>query len=337
VAAAGVVDSDASATQMKDTAMMMKILSVAVVLGCTAIPLSATWAQSPAPKASASAPAAQRTFSSPDEAAKALTDAVRAADVNALLAIVGPASKSWLISGDAVADREDWKRFLAAYDRKNAITKDGDAKATLVVGEDAWPFPAPLVKKGSKWAFDTAAGREEVLNRRVGANELAAIQTLLAIVDAQRMYAATDPDRNGIANYAQYFISSPGKKDGLYWETKAGEAQSPLGPLIGEASAKGYGKAIQGKPQPYNGYHYRLIFAQGKNAPGGAYDYRVKGRLFGGFAVVAYPATYGVSGVKTFIVNHDGAVHEKDLGAATASLAAAMTQYNPDKTWEKAQ
>jgi Protein of unknown function (DUF2950) len=322
---------------MRDTAMMTKILRMAVVLGCTAIPLSSAWAQTPAPKAAASAPAAQRTFSSPDEAAKALAAAVRAADVNGLVAVVGPASKSWLFSGDGVADREDWKNFLAAYDRKNALTRDGDAKATLVVGEDDWPFPAPLVKKGNKWAFDHAAGREEVINRRVGRNELDTIQTLLAIVDAQREYAATDPDRNGIANYAQYFISSPGKKNGLYWETKPGEAQSPLGPLVGEASAKGYAKGTQGKPQPYNGYYYRLIFAQGKNAPGGAYDYRVKGRLFGGFAVVAYPATYGVSGVKTFIVNHNGVVHEKDLGAATASLASAMTQYNPDRTWEKAE
>lgn len=317
--------------------MMTRIFSAAVVLACTAIPMSATWAQSPAPKASTTAPTAQRTFSSPDEAAKALVDAVRAADANALLAVVGPASKIWLFSGDAVADREDGKRFLAAYDRKHAITRDGDAKATLAVGEDDWPFPAPMVKKGSKWAFDSAAGREEILNRRVGRNELDTIQTLFAIVDAQRMYAATDPDRNGIANYATYFMSTPGKKDGLYWETKAGEPESPLGPLVGAASAKGYAKGTQGKPQPYNGYYFRLIFGQGKNAPGGAYDYRVKGRLFGGFAVVAYPATYGVSGVKTFIVNHDGVVYEKDLGAATASLASAMMLYNPDKTWEKVQ
>jgi hypothetical protein len=271
-------------------------------------------------------------------ASSALADAVRAADVNALLAVVGPASKSWLFSGDVVSDREDWKKFLAAYERKNAVVRDGDAKATLVVGVDDWPFPAPLVKKDGKWTFDAAAGREEIINRRVGRNELDTIQTLLAIVDAQRTYAATDPDGNGTADYAGRFMSSPGKKDGLYWETKAGEAQSPLGPLIGEAAAQGYIlKASSVKLQPYNGYYYRMLTRQGKNAPGGAYDYRVDGRLFGGFAVLAYPASYGLSGVKTFIVNHDGVVFEKDLGATTGSAAAALTLFDPDKSWQKVQ
>jgi hypothetical protein len=260
---------------------------------------------------------------------------VRAADRNALLAVVGPDSKAWIFTGDDVADRADWQKFLAAYDKKNSVALQGTDKAELSVGDDAWPFPAPLVKKGGQWVFDAAAGREEVTNRRVGRNELDAMQTLLAIVDAQRLYASSDPNHDGIANYAAKFISTPGKKDGLYWATKAGEAESPLGPLVGEASAQGYAKSE--KPQPYHGYYYRIITAQGKDAPGGAYDYRVKGRLFGGFAVVAYPATYGVSGVKTFIVNHDGALFEKDLGASTATAAAAMAQYNPDKTWQKAQ
>jgi hypothetical protein len=214
----------------------------------------------------------------------------------------------------------------------------GADKAELAVGENGWPFPAPLVKKGGEWVFDAAAGREEVTNRRVGANELGAIQTLLAVVDAQRLYAASDPDRNGIADYAAKFISSPGKKDGLYWETGAGDVPSPLGPLVGAASAQGYAVKTQpAKPRPYHGYYFRIVTGQGKSAPGGAYDYRVGGRLFGGFAVVAYPASYGVSGVKTFVVNHDGVVHEKDLGAATGSVAAAMTLYNPDKTWQKVQ
>ena len=315
---------------------MIKALSMAVALACTALPFTPVLAQAPAPKTAAAA--SQSTFASPEAAAKALADAVRAEDVTALLAVVGPSSKSWLFSGDKVADRDSWKKFLAAYDAKNAITSEGDAKATLVVGNDGWPFPAPLVKKGGKWSFDAAAGREEVINRRVGANELGAIQTLLATVDAQRAYAAADPDRDGIIHYASKFISSPGKKDGLYWETKAGEPQSPLGPLVGAASAQGYkGAAAGAKPAPYHGYLYRILTAQGKSAAGGAYDYRVKGRLFGGFAVVAYPATYDVSGVKTFIVNHDGVIYEKDLGAATPSVATAMTGYNPDKTWQKAQ
>jgi len=251
---------------------------------------------------------------------------------------VGPESKSWIFTGDTVQDRADWKTFLAAYDKKNAIAREGDSKAILELGDGNWPFPAPLVKKGGQWAFDAAAGREEVTNRRVGTNELGAIQTLLAIVDAQREYASSDPDKNGIANYAAKFISTPGKKDGLYWEAKGTEAESPLGPLVGAASAQGYGaKKGSSKPQPYYGYYYRIVSTQGKDAPGGALDYRVKGHLFGGFAVVAYPSSYGVSGVKTFIVNHAGTVYEKDLGASTASVAAAMNSYNPDKTWKKAE
>ena len=320
---------------------MTKTITLAVALAFTALPLTTAVAQAPAaaPKAAAKpAPAAQSTFPSPEAAAKALTDAVRSQDVNAVLAVVGPSARSWLLSGDPVSDREGWGRFLAAYDKKNSIARDGDAKATLLVGADDWPFPAPLVQKAGKWSFDTEAGKDEVINRRVGRNELDTIETLKAIVDAQRIYASKDPDGNGFADYAQRFMSSAGKKDGLYWDTKAGEPQSPLGPLIGQASSQGYSLAGQAsKPQPYNGYLYRIITRQGKDAAGGAYDYRVNGRLFGGFAVVAYPATYGNSGVKTFIVNHDGVIYEKDLGASTPSAAAALAVYNPDKTWEKAQ
>jgi len=326
---------------------MTKALTLAVALAFTALPFtSTTLAQAPAakPKAEAAAakpkapaPSVQSTYASPEAAAKALADAVRAQDVNALFAVVGPSSRSWILSGDPVADREGWGKFLAGYEKKNSIAKSGDAKATLLVGEDEWPFPAPLVQKAGKWAFDAEAGREEVINRRVGRNELDTIQTMLAIVDAQRLYASKDPDGNGVAAYAAHFVSKPGKKDGLYWDTKPGEPESPLGPLVGEASSQGYSTQAQGsKPQAYHGYHFRILTRQGKDAPGGAYDYRVKGKLFGGFAVVAYPANYGVSGVKTFIVNHEGVVYEKDLGAATAATAAAMTHYNPDKTWQKA-
>jgi hypothetical protein len=315
---------------------MIKLLPLAIALAMAAAPLSSAWAQAPTPKSASKAAAVQKTFASPEQASRALADAVRAGDVAALLAVVGPDSKTWIFTGDDVADRSDWKAFLAVYDRKNAIEKNGDAKATLLLGEGDWPFPAPLVKKGGEWAFDAAAGREEVINRRVGSNELGAIQTLLAIVDAQRTYAASDPDRNGIANYASKFLSTPGKKDGLYWEAQASSEQSPLGPLVGAASAQGYSaKGQSGKPRPYHGYYFRMITGQGKDARGGAYDYRVNGRLFGGFAVVAYPASYGVSGVKTFIVNHDGVVHEKDLGSATGALGAAMKLYNPDKTWQR--
>jgi hypothetical protein len=292
----------------------------------------------PAAKPAAAAPKApaQRTYATPEEAAKALAEAVKAADAKALVEIVGPQSKSWLFTGDKVSDAEDWKRFAAAYDEKNTFVKQGD-KATLVVGKDDFPFPAPLVKRGDKWAFDAEAGREEVTNRRVGRNELDTIQTLLAISDAQRDYASADADGNGLHDYAARFISSPGKKDGLYWPTKAGEPQSPLGPLVVRAVSEGYGKDLKaGKPQPYNGYFFRMLTKQGKDAPGGAYDYVVNGKLFGGFAAMAYPAKYGISGVMTFIVNHDGVVYEKDLGPGTAAEAAKLKAFNPDKTWKKA-
>lgn len=303
------------------------------------------WAQSAgeakpaaaASKAAAPKPASQRTYASPEDAAKALHDAVKAGDVKALVGIVGPQSRSWLFTGDKVSDAEDWKRFAAAYEKKHAIVKSGDATATLTVGEDEYPFAAPLVKKGDKWAFDAEAGREELINRRVGRNELDTIQTLLAVVDAQREYAAADADGNKLNDYAARFISSPGKKDGLYWPTQAGEPQSPLGPLVVQAVSEGYGKGAKaGEPRPYNGYLFRMLSSQGADAPGGKYDYVVNGKLFGGFAIVAYPAKYGVSGVMTFIVSHEGVVYEKDLGTGTAAKAKAMKAFNPDKTWKKA-
>jgi len=258
--------------------------------------------------------------------------------VQALLAVVGPTSRDWLFSGDKVADRSDWAKFLAAYDKKHGISKEGETKATLVVGDDNWPFPAPLVKKGEQWAFDAAAGREEIINRRIGHNELDTLQTLAAIVDAQREYAAADPDHTGFTAYARRFFSSDGKKNGLYWPTPTGAAQSPLGPLVGEAAKEGYRqKGGQGQPRPYHGYYYRILTAQGKNANGGAYDYLVNGRLIGGFAIIAYPARYRVSGVMTFIVNHAGTVYEKDLGKATSTEAAKMVRFDPDKTWRKSR
>ena len=191
------------------------------------------------------------------------------------------------------------------------------------------------MKTGDRWRFDTKQGREEILNRRIGENELGAIQTCLATVDAQREYAARDRDGDHLLEYAQKFESTKGKTDGLYWEVKPGEKPSPLGPLVAKAQGEGY---MQGqKPAPYNGYFFRILTSQGKSAKGGAYSYLVKGNMVGGFAVVAYPATYAVSGVKTFIVNHDGVVYQKDLGPKTVKLAKSMKEFNPDKTWEKAE
>jgi Protein of unknown function (DUF2950) len=316
-------------------------LAAALSLALPAGALAQAAAESKPAKPAAAATkksAAQRTFATPGEAAKALVAAVKAADAKALLEVVGPQSKSWLFTGDAASDKADWQRFAAAYDKKSTIKAEGDAKAILLVGEDDYPFAAPIVKKGGQWAFDAEAGREEIVNRRVGRNELDTIQTLLAIVDAQREYAVADADKNGFNDYAVRFISSEGKKDGLYWPTKAGEPQSPLGPLVAQAVREGYGNKIgTGQPQPYNGYYFRLLKGQGANAPGGKYSYEVRGKLFGGFAVVAYPAKYGVSGVMSFLVNHDGVVYEKDLGASTPSVASKMTAFDPDKTWKKTQ
>jgi hypothetical protein len=325
-----------------------KIPSLIVVLFIALAPLGAlaqdpaattvSGAKAPGAKAPAAKATAQKSFATPEAAAKALADAVRARDAQALLAVVGPTSKDWLFSGDPVADRSDRAKFLAAYDKKNEINKDGETEATLVIGDDNWPFPAPLVKKGEQWVFDAAAGREEIINRRIGHSELDTLQTLAAIVDAQREYAAADPDHTGFSVYARRFISSDGKKDGLYWPTPTGAAPSPLGPLVGVAAKEGYRlKSGQSQPRPYHGYYYRLLTAQGKNANGGAYDYLVNGRLIGGFAIVAYPAKYRVSGVMTFIVNHDGTVYEKDLGKATSAEAANMGRFDPDKTWKKSQ
>ena len=322
---------------------IQKTLVAAIAGALFALPATQAWAQAAAaPAAAKSAAVKQKVFGSPEEAVSALIAAVRAQSVSDLLAVVGPTSGEWLFSGDKVSDANDWAKFLAAYDQKNGFEKSGD-KAILTVGNDAWPFPAPLVQRAGKWSFDAAAGREEIINRRVGRNELDTMQTLLAIVDAQREYASTDADGNGFADYARRFRSSPGKKDGLYWPSEGNAPQSPLGPLVAVASREGYGKqakdapAKDGQQSPYHGYYYRIITSQGKDAAGGAYDYIVGNKLLGGFAVVAWPASYRNSGVMTFIVNHDGVVYEKDLGPQTASIAAGMTRYNPDATWRKAQ
>jgi hypothetical protein len=320
------------------------LLRAAVAAALALAPVTAAFAQATAPAPAAAKPAAakpataQRTFASPDEAAAALFEAVKANNVDRLLAVVGPQSKSWLFTGDKVADANDWGKFAAAYEKKHVIRKESDAKAVLDVGDDAWPFPAPIVMKGKTWAFDADAGRDEITNRRVGRNELDTIQTLLAVVDAQREYAAKDLDGNGYADYAKRFRSTPGKKDGLYWPDESGKAPSPLGALFAAATKEGYGKQPPSdKPAAYHGYYFKLLTSQGKDAPGGAYDYMVGDKLLGGFGVVAYPANYRASGVVTFVVNHDGVVFEKDLGPQTSSMASAMTRFNPDKTWRKAE
>jgi len=284
------------------------------------------------------ADAQQKTFKSPEEAVKSLMDAVRVNDTKELLAIFGPAGKELISSGDEVADRTGRERFVKDYEEMNKLVRETDNKMTLVVGKEEWPLPIPIVKKGEAWVYDTMAGKEELLNRRIGRNELYAVRVCLAYVDAQREYALKDHDGDGLLEYAQKFSSTKGKKDGLYWEAKEGEEQSPLGPLAARAVKEGYtGRKPGDNPVPYYGYFYKILKAQGKNAADGAYDYVVKGKMIGGFALVASPAEYGNSGVMTFIVNHDGVVYQKDLGKETEKIAIAMNKFDPDKTWKKVE
>jgi hypothetical protein len=281
------------------------------------------------------AQAKQKTFETPEAAVGALVQALRDNSEKELLALFGPGNAALISSGDDVEDKEQSAKFIRHYDEKNRLENAGERKIILHVGNNDWPFPIPIVKTGENWRFDTKLGKEEILNRRIGRNELAAIQTCLAIVDAQREYATMDREGDGLLKYAQKFWSDKGKKNGLYWESAPGEKPSPLGPFAAEAQSKGYQKGK--KPVPYNGYFFRILTAQGKDARGGAYSYLVKGKMVGGFAIVAYPASYSASGVKTFIVNHEGVVYEKDLGPKTAERTKSMKAFNPDKTWEKSE
>lgn len=276
----------------------------------------------------------QESFDSPEAAVTALITAIRGDQTEGIVKILGPDSRNLVHSGDAVADDEARDRFVSAYDKAHKIHLEGQDKAVLVLGEKNWPLPIPLVKQDSVWRFDTQAGEEEILSRRIGRNELNAIQVSRAIVDAQRDYASRVGASNGIVEYAQHFVSSSGKHDGLYWPTKPDQEQSPIGPLLANARAEGYGEKNQpGEREPYHGYYYRILKGQGKDAPGGAYDYLVNGHMIGGFAVVAFPAKYGASGIMTFIVNQDGIVYQKNLGPETATIARRVTIFNPDKTW----
>jgi len=277
----------------------------------------------------------QRTFTSPEEAVKTLIEVLKSNDVKALEGIFGPGSKDLLWSGDPVADQSGREQFLRLYEQKHRLEAT-EAKAVLNLGTEDWPFPIPIVRREGLWYFDTKQGKEEILARRIGLNELSAIKACLAYVDAQREYALKDRDGDGLPEYAQKFRSDKGKKNGLYWEVKGGEEQSPLGPLFAAAQEEGYTvKQSGGKPVPFYGYYYKILTAQGKSAAGGPYDYMVKGNMINGFALVAYPAKYGSSGIMTFIVNHDGVVYQKDLGRSTEKPGRAMKLFNPDNTWKQ--
>ena len=282
--------------------------------------------------ASTSVATAQQAFKTPEEAATALVGAAKSGDMKAITTVLGPDGDDIVSSGDEVADAATRAKFVTAYDAKHTIAMEGDSKAVMVIGPDDFPLPIPIIRKDGQWRFDTAAGREEILFRRIGENELDAIQSALAYVDAQDEYAEKDRTGAGINTYAQRIISQPEKKDGLYWPTSQGEDPSPLGELIAEATKQGY--RVGGGRTPFHGYYFKILTRQGPAASGGEADYVVNGKMIGGFALVAYPAEYRNSGVMTFIVNHAGTVFQKDLGPNTAQLAERMMSFNPDKSWQ---
>ena len=280
----------------------------------------------------------QKSYATPQEAVKALVTAVRAGDEKEMLLILGPGGKGLISSGDATEDRRGRQKFLKSYAVMNRVEMVSPGKAVLHVGKDDWAMPIPVVETGKRWVFDTGAGMEEILDRRIGRNELNVIDVLRACVAAQYAYAAEDRRAGGCGQFAQRIISTPGKHDGLYWEAKDGEKISPLGPLIASAAGEGYAIKAEGITlSPFHGYFFRILKGQGKYAQGGAYDCVIKGKMILGFGFVAYPAQYGNSGVMTFLVNQEGIIYEKDLGSETARTAEAMKVFNPDKTWKKVE
>ncbi|HEY7610846.1 MAG TPA: DUF2950 domain-containing protein [Alphaproteobacteria bacterium] len=278
-----------------------------------------------------------QSFASAAEAARALVAAAKAQDKVALLRILGSDGEELLSSGDEVADRRGMEQFAQAAEKVMSLLEEGPSRVVVVVGAQSWPMPIPIVKRGEAWVFDAAAGKDEVLTRRVGENELTTIDVMRAFVGAQKQYAEVDREGDGIKQYARRIKSRPGKRDGLYWETKEGEEMSPLGELVAEAEAEGYqpGYRLSRRGQPYYGYYFKMMRRQGAAAPGGSYSYIVNGRMISGFAMVAYPAQWGNSGVMTFIVSQQGVVFQKNLGPRTAEIAANMVEYNPDASWER--
>jgi hypothetical protein len=273
----------------------------------------------------------QRTYKTPDDAATALVQAVRTNDDRGILSVLGPEGSQIASSGDPTEDKAIRGQFVSAYDAKHQLTMEGENKATLIIGRDDFPFPIPLVRTGGAWKFDTETGRREILSRRIGRNELNAIQACLAYYDAQHEYAEKDRTGAGVHAYAQRIVSQEGRKNGLYWPASQGD-ESPLGELVANAANDGY--RVSGQRAPFHGYYYKILTRQGPAAQGGELDYIVRGNMIGGFALVAWPAAYGSSGIMTFVVNHNGAVYQKDLGARTSRVAERMTSFDPGPGWE---
>lgn len=280
--------------------------------------------------------AKQMHFASPEAAVKALIENVKNQNKNKIIDILGKEAQPLIESGDPVEDKINREKFLQAYNDGNKLEKINDTTVTLTLGKDEWTFPIPLMKGAKGWYFDTNEGKEEILNRRIGRNELSAINAILAYVDAQREYYLSNPQHDKHLSYAEKFLSSENKRDGLYYPVKEGEKPSPLGEIYAKAHAEGYGeKASNGTPEPYYGYYYRILKGQGTAAKGGEYNYVIHGKMIGGHALIAWPANYGNTGIMTFIVNQEGKIYEKDLGAETKDVVQKITTFNPDKGWQE--
>ncbi|MHC1764495.1 MAG: DUF2950 domain-containing protein [Verrucomicrobiia bacterium] len=317
--------------------MKTKFLSMAALERClrSVVQHPVLWALALSAPLTASAAEYGKAFATPEQAVSALAAAARTQDTNALRGIFGPAVAD-LENPDRVQAAHDLTVFTAAFDQTRRVVRESDSRCTLEVGERFWPFPVPLVKKGGQWFFDTEAGKEELLNRRIGGNELNALQAVRAYVAAQREYVEQDRDGDAVLEYAQKFISSPGTKDGLYWPPEFKGDISPLGPLVARAQGQGYTAQSREKedaPVPFHGYYFTILTGQGQHAPGGRYHYVINGNMIGGFALVAWPADYGNSGIMTFMVNQQGRVYQNDLGPRTARIVGKIEAYDPDQTW----
>jgi Protein of unknown function (DUF2950) len=288
------------------------------------------------PRATMQAAESGQSFDTPEQAVAALSQAVSTTNRAALSSLFGSAMQQ-LVNPDEVQGAAELSKFTEAFSAAHQLVRQSDTRVILHAGTNDWPFPIPLVKRAGGWQFDTAAGLDEILNRRIGRNELEVLSTLRACVEAQRDYASKDRDGDEVLEYAQKFTSSEGQTDGLYWPTELNGEVSPLGPMVAEAQGEGYFSELsktKTEPQPFHGYLFKMLTRQAKNAPGGKYDYIINGNMIGGFAFAAWPAEYGESGIMTFIVNQQGRVYQKDLGATTAKAAGKMVAYDPDPSWQ---
>jgi hypothetical protein len=322
--------------------VVVTVVTIAVFPAATPSPAALPYGQTGGPVAAAKATPpsvlerGQETFPSAKEACQALVTALKTNDQSALLTILGPGAKNIISSGDGVEDKNNREDFVQKYQQMHRLVSEPNGTTTLYIGAENWPTPIPLTNEGKEWFFDTPAGKQEILYRRVGRNELAVIQVCHELVDAQKEYYSQPHDGESVRQYAQKIFSDPHKHNGLYWEVSPGEKESPIGPLLAVASEEGYTQDSGHRRQPFQGYYFRILTGQGANAPGGAKSYLSQGKMTGGFAFLAYPAEYRSSGIMTFIVDQDGVVYQKDLGARTAELAKSLARYDRDATWAKA-